>query len=240
MDRNQLDRACAALGAALAGIGQPKASAVLYGSAARGDWVPDRSDVNLLVVVDDPSPASLARLAPALDRWHADGFTPPLLVGREEWTAAVDVFPIEITDMQLSHRVLSGDDPLAGIEVRRADLRLALETELRGKLMRLRQAWVRFGNQAPTLGGFAVASVAEMLVLLRCTAVLMGRNPGLTPADTVQALAAELGPDGGIVAEIASHRPAGEWSCAPEQFCSYLEVVRRVVDLIDHFDTGAE
>lgn len=214
-------------------------SVVLYGSAARGDWDTARSDVNLMVVVDDPSPAALERLTPAVTAWHGDGFTPPLLIARHEWRHATDVFPIELTDMQLAHRVMTGPDPLAGLVVSKADLRRALESELRGKLMRLRQAFVRFHDVRPTLGGFAVATCSELLVLLRATAVLLGREPGRTADSVIDTLAAELGDGHRAVREVARHRRDLEWSCSPELFAEYLEAIRQIADLVDLTPTGA-
>jgi hypothetical protein len=237
MDRGKLDTAIAALVAQLGGGPLPP-SVVLYGSAARGDWIPWRSDVNLLLVVDDPSPPALAKLTPAVTAWATAGFTPPLIIGRAEWERAADVFPIEITDMRTAYRVLLGNDPVATLEVDDADLRRSVEAELRGSLIRLRQAYVRFGDSMPTLGGFATSSVATFLVLLRCTATLLHRDGGKEPAETVTALAAELGEDGGVVVEIAAQRREKDWSCPPELFARYLEVVRRAVDLVDHIERG--
>ncbi|MEO7353607.1 MAG: nucleotidyltransferase domain-containing protein, partial [Gemmatimonadales bacterium] len=213
-------------------------SAVLYGSAARGDWIAGRSDVNLLLVVEDPSPLALRKLTPAVASWHERGLTPPLIIGREEWDRAADVFPIEITDMQLAYQVLRGSDPVGGVEVAPDDLRRALETELRGKLVRLRQAYVRFGDVAVTLGGFATSSVPALLVLLRCTNVLLGRAPGETPQATVEVLAAELGADAEVMVEIAAHRRDKEWQCPPATFARYLEAVQRAVDLVDNIQRG--
>ena len=45
-------------------------SALLYGSAARGDYTAGRSDINLLLVLDDPSPTRLRALAPAFAAWR--------------------------------------------------------------------------------------------------------------------------------------------------------------------------
>jgi hypothetical protein len=211
----------------------PGFSAAAYGSLVRGDWLPQRSDVNVIMVLDDASPAVLARLTPAVASWHKKGLTPPLFIGRSEWARAADVFPIEITDMQLAYRVLHGSDPVAGITVDPADLRRAIEAELRGKLVRLRQAYVRFGETMPALGGFATSSIASLLVLLRATAVLLGRDPGTTPADTVAAFADLLGDDAEVVAEIAAHRRDKEWKCPHGVFARYLDVVRRAVELVD-------
>ena len=60
-------------------------SAVLYGSAARGDWVAGVSDINLLLVLEDSSPASLRGLTGAFAGWRKSGNSPPLVFSREEW-----------------------------------------------------------------------------------------------------------------------------------------------------------
>jgi predicted nucleotidyltransferase len=235
MDRQGLDQAVATLLSDLDGKVGGNASVVLYGSAARGDWIPDRSDVNMLIVVDDPSPAALRRLTKTVSDWHERGLMPPLIIGRAEWESAADTFPVELTDMKLAHRVLRGDDPVAGVDVDPRDLRRALEADLRGRLVRLRQAWVRFGDSAAALGGFAASSISSIVVLLRCTAVLLGRDPGKTAADAVAALGSDLGPDAPVIGDIAAHRREPDWSCQPATFVRYLEVLRRAVEVVDRF-----
>ncbi len=237
---SRLESALSKLVEQLSDAVSPPCSVVLYGSAARGDWDTSRSDVNLLVVVDDPSPAALERLTSAVTTWHSAGFTPPLLIGRHEWRHATDVFPIELVDMQLAHRVLAGPDPLAGLAVSKADLRRALESELRGKLMRLRQAFVRFHEARPTLGGFAVSSCSELLVLFRGTAVLLDRDPGRTADSVIDALQDELGDNHEAAREVARHRRDLEWSCSPELFAQYLDGIRKIADLVDQTSTGAD
>lgn len=206
-----------------------------YGSVARGDWDPGQSDVNLLMVVDDASPAALAGLTPAVEEWHRQGFTPPLLISRDEWARAADVFPIEIVDMKLAHRMLLGNDPLEGIGVTPADLRRALETALRGKLMRLRQAYVRFASAPMTLGSFVSATLSELLVLLRCTAAMMERPDGGDAVGTVRSVSDILGDTTDALLEIASHRRDREWACSPELFATYLEAVRRAAEAVDTY-----
>ncbi|MBK7596799.1 MAG: nucleotidyltransferase domain-containing protein [Gemmatimonadetes bacterium] len=238
MDRGQLDADIARLVTRLQSADAPAGSALLYGSVVRGDWIATRSDVNLLLVMDDASPAGLRRLAGAVSEWHRAGHTAPLIIGREEWQRSVDVFPIEMTDMQLAYRLLHGTDPLADVRVAPSDLRRALESELRGKLVRLRQAYVRFGESMVTLGGFATASVGQLLVLFRCTGALLGRPMGATAAETIAGLADVLGEDAAVITEIAGHRAEPEWHCPPATFARYLEVVHRAVEFIDHYPQG--
>ncbi len=215
----------------------PGFSAVLYGSLARGDWQADRSDVNLLLVVNDPAPAVLTKLTAASRGWHEGGFTPPLIIGRAEWQRATDVFPIEITDMQLSYRVLAGDDPVAGLQIEPAQLRRALEESFRGKLLRMRQAFLRFGDDPDALGRVATASVSELLVLLRCVAVLHGRAPGATPSDAVTAVQQLVGADDATIREVLARRRSTGWACPALLFASFLEALASLVNAVDRFSS---
>jgi hypothetical protein len=240
MDRSQLDQALDTFVTSVAGLDGLNATAVLYGSAARGDWIPGRSDVNLLLLVDDVSPVALRRLTPAVTAWHARGFAPPLIMSAGEWRRSADVFPIEITDMRLTHRVLCGTDPVADLAVDNADLREAIEKELRGKLVRLRQAYVRFGTAGAVLGGFALASIPTFFALLRCTAVLQGVDPGADAKSTAASLRIALGEGVAVAVEISSHRGEPDWNCPPETFVRYLDLVCRTVELVDTYQPGVQ
>src|SRR6187402_2425873 len=104
-------------------------SVVLYGSAAGGDDIPNRSDFNVLVLLDGEGfDASSASAASAVARaWREAGNPPPLTMTVEEWRRSADIFPMEYADILERNRVLHGDPPFAGISVSNADLRLQLE-----------------------------------------------------------------------------------------------------------------
>lgn len=117
-------------------------SAVLYGSLVRGEYLDGWSDVNLLLVLESASPDVLLTLDTAFAGWARSHQPPPLLLSRPEWRRAADVFPVEITDIRGAYRLLRGVDPLAEVRVERSELRAALERDLRGRLLRLRQGFV--------------------------------------------------------------------------------------------------
>ena len=81
-------------------------AAVLFGSVAHGDYIEGVSDVNVLIVLDDGTPATLEKLHQPLMAWYDAGQMAPLLLTREEWHRASDVFPIEVVDLQDAHRLL--------------------------------------------------------------------------------------------------------------------------------------
>jgi hypothetical protein len=213
-------------------------SAILYGSAARGDFVPGRSDVNVMLVLDDVSPPVLRSLASAFARWRKLQQEPPLLMSRSEWAGASDAFPIEISDMQSAYRVLRGPDPLAGVRVEPADLRRALERELHGKLLRLRQGYAVLSRDEAGLGQLATGSAASILLLLRGVLALLERH---LPQDSLE-LVAEAGAAVGFqteeIASIVRHRGDRRWRCTATQFEDYLEAVESTARFVDQLQLG--
>lgn len=213
-------------------------SALLYGSAARGDFLAGRSNINLLLVLDDPSPARLRALAPAFATWRKAASEPPLLISRAEWARATDVFPIEITDMRAGYRVLRGGDPLSAAAVRPGDLRQALERELRGRLLRLRQGYAAAAGDEKLLGELAAGSIGTILVLLRSLLHLVGRPaPAGPPALTAEA-AALIGAPADALLRPVQHRGERGWRCTTGEFEEYLEAVARAVGYVDQLQLG--
>jgi predicted nucleotidyltransferase len=213
-------------------------SAVLYGSAARGDFIPGRSDINLLLVLDQVTPPTLRSLGRAFATWRKSIQEPPLLVSRSEWGRATDAFPIEITDMRLAYQVLRGADPLDGMQVDRDDLRKALEREFRGKLLRLRQGYASYAPEPGALGSLALQSAATILVLLRGVLTVLGRP---VPADATElsAAAAEaIGFVPGHLLHVVSHRADREWRCGAPEFENYMNAVEQTAGFVDQLQLG--
>ncbi len=214
-------------------------SAVLYGSAARGDFVKGRSDINLLVIAEAAGFSLLRALGPALRRWRETSPEPPLLFTREEWRRSTDVFPIEITDMKLGYELLRGDDPITPVRVNPVDLRQALEGEFRGKLMRMRQAYATFGDEEKDLTPLALSSVSSVLVLFRALLALDGRGVDHgAAAEAVEEVArvADFAPES--LLEIVRNRDAGSWRCSTPVFEGYVTAVARAAHHVDQLQTG--
>jgi hypothetical protein len=213
-------------------------SAVLYGSAARGDFVPGRSDINLMLIIDDLSPHALAALVGPFAAWRKSGYESPLVISRPEWDRATDVFPIEITDMRCGYEVLRGTDPVAALIVAPTDLRHALEREFRGKLLRLRQGFVAAADDADALGALAGRSSATVLVLLRGLLVLLNRPVPREPVELGAAAAAALGVEGEPLLNVIRHRVERGWRCPPAQFAGYMDTVARATTFLDQLQLG--
>lgn len=213
-------------------------SAMLYGSAARNDFVPGRSDINLMLVVDELSPTVLRSLSRAFTGWRKSTRESPLILSRSEWARATDAFPIEITDMRLSYQVLRGSDPLQGLSVDQTDLRKALEREFRGKLLRLRQGYATYAPDPGALGSLGLESAATILVLLRGMLTLLGKTVPAEPTDLASAAAEAAGFEPEHLLHVVRHRSDREWRCGAAEFESYMNAVEQAARFLDQLQLG--
>ena len=214
-------------------------AAVLFGSAARGEYLPGWSDINVLLIADQLTPASLRLAREALTEWRERAEAVPLLFSLTEWRRSTDAYPLEIAEMRTGYRVLRGADPLAGMEVRPADLRVALEREFRGKLMRLRQGYAVFPPGSDDLTEFVRSSASSLILLCRALLVLQG-----DPVPPVAAaVIARAGERAGFAPEplqrVVAGRADAAWRCSEEDVQGYLAAVESAAGFIDHFQIGA-
>lgn len=235
---SDLEQTLTQLVADLDGAGLGDYSAVLHGSAARGQYLPGWSDINVVLIVDALGTDALERLHLPLVHWRERAGDLPLLLTRAEWLRSVDAYPLEIAEMRAHYRVLRGADPLTGLNVRPEDLRRALERELRGKLLRLRQAYALMHKDGPTLGQFTSRSISTVLFLLRGLLLLAGQVPPTDPVDLVQAAGRTAGFDGDKLARIVTRRGVKDWVCSETDMRGYLAAVESAARFVDHFQTG--
>lgn len=160
-------------------------SLILYGSAARGEFVPAQSDINILVILKDARLEALKSLAKALSAARCAPFR-PLVFTEEYLRRSLDVFPIEFLDMKAHHRLLHGEDILKDIDIDLKHLRFQCEQELKEKLIALKSAYLR-NQRAPALRGLLIRSFTPVMYLL--ANVLRLRGAEHTAASTEDMIA---------------------------------------------------
>lgn len=215
-------------------------SIVLYGSAVMGDFDPERSNYNVLVVLETITPADLRAVRPLIEDWQARGHPLPLYFTREEMVDASDVFPIEFLDMSAAHRVLYGEDPFLGLEVSTVHLRHQIEYELRGKLIRLRELYIPASQSAERVTALMTDSIVSFVTLFRHVLRLFGiSEPPLKRREVVQrlgdSLSLEVTPFHAVLdlREAKRSLPLEE---ADRLFAAYVEAIRGVIERVDHLE----
>lgn len=157
-------------------FGDDLLSVFLYGSAAGEDFIPGVSDYNLGVVLRNLRPDHLRRAAGKVSRWGRHRISPPLFLDPAFIRQSLDVFPIEFMEMKENHRILYGPDPLAGLQVGPANLRHQCESEIRGKLLGLRQGYLRAASRPKNVLALALGSLKPVLLVLRNFLRLRGES----------------------------------------------------------------
>ena len=157
---------------------------ILYGSAAGGDYLPGRSNINLLMLLSRHEGALLQKYATLHQRWQKDRIVVPLFLTQAELRSSLDLFPLEYLEIQEQHILLTGSDPFPGLTIDLRNLRLQCEQEMRGNLLRLRQRFVEGGGMTEAIGILLPLSLTALLPCLRGLLRLSGR-PAERSADAV-------------------------------------------------------
>jgi hypothetical protein len=217
-------------------LGSRLGSLLLYGSAARGTHVPNRSDVNTLLICDAVDEELFARLDAVVRAWIKGGHPAPLILTEAEWRSSADAFAIEYDDIREAHRVLAGRDPWAGVTVQRDDVRRQLEHELLGKLVRLRQAYAALRGDSKQLARVIVGSAGGFFTMLRAVLRLDGQTPPADAPSLVRAAGALVGfpPDG--LAPLVAHASGGtalQLRPGDPLPAAYLSAVARTAEFVN-------
>ena len=218
-------------------------SVILFGSAVAGDFHPELSNVNLFCVLRDSSFAALQALAPAVKWWEKQNQPPPLFMTRDEIERSIDVFTIELLDMQQHHRVLFGEDVVQKLSISANLHRVQVEYELREKLALLRQHLVVATGNDSRLWELLLRSVSSFATLFRHALVVLGQESPVGKREAVQALSKKIGFDpSGIlqVLDVRERRADRKKFNVADVFSRYLAAVEQVTAAVDRMlDSGS-
>jgi predicted nucleotidyltransferase len=211
-------------------------AAILYGSAAAGDYIADYSDVNLLCVLAETSFAAIEALAPAIEWWGKQKHRAPLLMSVEEMRRSADVFSIEFLDMRRNYRVLWGEDVLKTLEIPMRLHRAQVEYELREKTLLLRQRLLVVSRNHEAKWELLLRSLPAFGTLFRHALIAMGDPGAGSKREAAAALAGKVGIDASVFGELLDIRERKKDRKAAkvdEIFARYLKLVDQVTEAVD-------
>jgi hypothetical protein len=165
-------------------FGEQLEGVLLYGSAVRGEFLPGRSNLNILLLVSSYDSAVLKQYSALHRQWSKEQIVVPLFLTEEELRASAAIFPLEFLEIQEQHRVLDGRDPFIGFHVQTDRLRDAVIQGLMSHLLRLRQRYVEGGGGGEATTILLPLSITSTIPLLRGVQRLLGR-PVLSHSDAV-------------------------------------------------------
>lgn len=165
-------------------LGDAVEGIILYGSAVHGEFLPGRSNLNLLFVLKTCRPDVLQQYATMHRLWSKEQIVVPLFMTERELLRTAAVFPLEYLEMQAHHRLLAGRDPLIGLQIDPRHLAIQVEQGLQGNLIRLRQRYVEGGAAQEAATILLTLSITSLLPCLRGLQRLLTR-PLTQPVDAL-------------------------------------------------------
>ena len=221
--------------------GENLVSVVLYGSAAAGDHIEQRSDQNILIVLNRITTEDLRRSQGPIGAWQAIGQPPPVYFSVAELDDAADVFPIEFLQMEQARKVLHGRDPFEFIKISHTNLRHQTEYELRTRLIQLRRMYIPASTSIEKLSNLMSDSLVSFAALFRAVLILHGQDPPITKPATVRAsvrlLELDAAPFERIFELRANSRVSLTETEANEVFAAYMAQIERVIEVVDRLDS---
>lgn len=173
-------------------FGQDLVSVTVYGSAVTADYVPKKSDMNVLVVLTESGIGNLLPVQSYIRKWQKKKISNPLFLTESYIEESLDSFPIEFLNMQSDYVVLSGKDVLAGLAIDNKDLRLQCERELKGNLLHLRQGFIETQGKAKNLQMLIAESIVAFVSVFRGLLRLKQVEPASLKQDIIQQTCTEF------------------------------------------------
>jgi hypothetical protein len=183
-------------------LGPALQAVILYGSAVRGEYLPDRSNLNLLLVLETFDVELLRRYSKRHRPWSKERIVVPLMLSQTELKDAAQLFPLEYAEMQDQHVLLAGDDPLMDLMIDLERLWLQCRQEIAGNLIRLRQRLVEGAGSPEAIAILLVLSLTAVLPCLRGVLRVRGRSVPLTTDALLERLSDDVDIDLSALKEV--------------------------------------
>jgi hypothetical protein len=222
-------------------LGSDLLSVILYGSAASGDNLGKFSDINILCLLKQITPAQLGASETVFRWWREQGNPAPLLLTEHEMRTSTDCFAIEFHDIKEQHRVLYGPDLVSDLVIDDSFYRGQVEHELRAKLLRLRQKASGVLSDKDVLRNLLVDSVSTFCVLFRHALILHGSPVAGRKREVIEAARLRFGIDPGpflTLLDLREERVKSKGVDSARVLGEYLREVGKVIDAVDVLAKG--
>jgi len=149
------------------GLGGGLSAVLVYGSALGADYLHGRSNINLLLVIDDTGYENLKSVRALCSPYRKHGIIAPLVLSPDHIETSRDVFSMEFLNITEQYAVVMGEDPFKGMSIDDSLLRLECEQQLKGNLIRIREVYLEGRGTAADLKGLISGSVSSYVSLMK-------------------------------------------------------------------------
>ena len=211
-------------------------SVFVYGSAVGENYVPKVSDINSVFVFKDLEFSILRSSLSVISKGIFKKIAAPLFLTKDYINSSLDVFPIEFLDMKENHILLYGEDIFSGLEIRGEHIRLFCEQQIKGKLIRIRQAYLEVGLKKKGLESLLKESLNSLLPIFRNLIRLKGEQPSINKTAIIGQLCRMFELDENVFLAIYKDS-ANDEKIANQEVVVFLEKyliqIEKLADMVD-------
>lgn len=214
--------------------GKDLVSVILYGSAAGGDYNPQKSDINLLIVLTSLDLDLISRSADIQIKLFQKRFSKPLFMDKEYINSSSDSYPMEFLDMKEHYVVLSGEDVLASVSPGIDHLRLQVEHELKGKWLHLLDEYTFACKNNKQLAQLTEISLRAFTPVFRALLKLKSMEIPVNRKDLFSAVESAYSIIGRPFQAMEEICKSGNFSEVKTKFTEYSKAVKILIDAIEN------
>jgi hypothetical protein len=211
-------------------------SIIAYGSAAGEDYIPGKSDINLMLILDDAEMEALDKSFDVVKKWRKKGVAVPLFLTQGYVDTSMDVFPIEYLNFQRNHVLLFGKDLLADLSFNKEHVRLQCERELKGKLLLLRKGFIESQGRPKAMEEVIGQSIMAFVAIFEALLYLKDKPLPGAKRDIIKAACETFEMDPGVFLKLLDIKEGKVKISGTEMvalYKDYLSQVKKFSKLID-------
>ena len=217
-------------------FGEDLVSVILYGSAASGDYIHGKSDINFMIVLSEKGIDSLDRTFEVIAKWRKRNVATPLFLTEAYVMTSGDVFPIEYLNFQNTYELVYGKDILKDLSFDREFLRMQCEKEVKGKLLLLREAFLESQGKARCLQQLIAQSVGAFVAIFNGLLHLKGKELPHQKREVIKQVCHAFDMDSALFEKLLDVKEKRVKLSGPEitsLFKVYLKEVQKLWKIVD-------
>ncbi len=222
-------------------LGKELQAFLAYGDYVKpGRFDPRHGKISLMLVLEHIDSNVLDSIAAIIAEAERKVPLTVMTLTLHDLQTSCDVFPVKFRDIQFHHRLLCGNDVMAGLEFTDEHIRLRCEQEARNLMIRLRWAYLHHSQSAEELRNALLDAASQILPVLEAS---LSIKTGLIPeldADVAIDFAKEFGLKGECLVEVLQMR-AGKTPSSLELkrlFNDFMQFAQDVAHAVDQLVVG--
>jgi predicted nucleotidyltransferase len=211
-------------------------SIMLYGSGARGEYIPKKSDINFLILLSENGIERLSRAFEVVARWRKSRVNTPLFLTKNYVHSSLDVFPIEFLNLKAHYKVIYGEDVLQDLIIEKKFLRLQCERELKGKLLQLREQFLETSGSKREIESLIVRSAPTFYSIFRALLFLLDKAIPSGSKELLSLIAQKTGLNSNLFLDILKIKEGSKKLTTAEAVSfmeAYIEQIKKLSAAID-------